>query len=265
MANQNESPIDAFANLSNFSQTTTNSPSENDLYQQATLLQQLLSNPNLQAPEQLQRQTAHQTQYQVGPYLQQQILQSQQSYEPQEQQGQIYGPQEQQGQVLDSAALQFTDQQQQPQHEIPEHQPEQDHNTMSFRAGLPTNAFETLVAPPAHFMQAELQPQRRADLFTQSTLTEREQFAIFVKILMKLTGNNPAIKMRAKAIISECTRRNRIGDLDYTPLMAAVERNLKNGVGELYWARAKLFFDAYCERTGIRSSIGTTQVSVASI
>lgn len=71
---------------------------------------------------------------------------------------------------------------------------------------------------------------------------------------MKLTVNNPSLRNRAKAVITECTRKNRLGDLDYMPLQDAVERELKGSIGEMYWARAKLVFDAYCERNGIQQS-----------
>jgi len=86
-------------------------------------------------------------------------------------------------------------------------------------------------------------------------LTERQQFVIFVKILLKYVErtNNPQLQRTAKAVVAECTRRNRMGDVDYMPLQAAVERQLRVSLGELHWSRAKLCFDTYVARQGIRT------------
>ena len=86
-------------------------------------------------------------------------------------------------------------------------------------------------------------------------LTERQQFLIFVKILLKYIDrtNNPQLRRAAKAVVAECTRRNRMGDTDYMPLQAAVERRLRTTLGEVHWTRAKLCFDTYVARQGIRT------------
>lgn len=86
-------------------------------------------------------------------------------------------------------------------------------------------------------------------------LTERQQFLIFVKILLKYIDrtNNPQLRIRAKAVVAECTQRNRMGDTDYMPLQDAVERRLRVSLGEVHWARAKLCFDTYVARQQIRT------------
>jgi len=86
-------------------------------------------------------------------------------------------------------------------------------------------------------------------------LSEREHFVIFIKILFKCIeqSDDQNLRLKAKAIVNECTRRNRMGDSSYTPLQDAVERRLKKMVGELYWARAKLCFEHYCRRKGLRT------------
>eukprot|EP00522_Entomoneis_paludosa_P012860 CAMPEP_0172443076 /NCGR_PEP_ID=MMETSP1065-20121228/3387_1 /TAXON_ID=265537 /ORGANISM="Amphiprora paludosa, Strain CCMP125" /LENGTH=244 /DNA_ID=CAMNT_0013193169 /DNA_START=186 /DNA_END=920 /DNA_ORIENTATION=+ len=244
MSNQNNNNVNDLTNLINLASQSQNT-GENDFFQQATLLQQLL-----QSQQQQQQQQPPQQQQGNNSSLSQQ-QQPQQNYQPQQLQQQ------------NSATP------------VPYQQQEQ--SNMQFGSGFSMNAFETLVAPPpASLMpqaQSLQQPQQQQQLprppfSNRSNLNEREQFVVFIKILMKLTNNNPGVKSRAKAIISECTRRNRMGDLEYSPLQEAVERRLKHGVGELYMARAKLFFNAYCERNGIRSTSSTmamAQVPVASI
>jgi len=98
------------------------------------------------------------------------------------------------------------------------------------------------------------------------SLTEREKFLIFVKILFKFLDQtaDPRLKPRAKAVVTECTRRNRLGDSEYTPLQDAVERRLRHSVGEFYWTRAKLYFDSYCQRRGlVEVTTSTTANAVA--
>jgi len=87
-------------------------------------------------------------------------------------------------------------------------------------------------------------------------LTEREHFLIFVKILFKCIDQpgDPRLRPRAKATVTECTQRNRMGDANYQPLQEAMETRLRKTVGELHWARAKLCFDQYCRKHGIENT-----------
>ena len=114
------------------------------------------------------------------------------------------------------------------------------HNNMRAQAGLRQG--------PVPIRPRPSYPLRRM-------LSEREQFVVFVKILFKCIeqSDDQNLRLKAKAIVNECTRRNRMGDSNYTPLQDAVERRLKKIVGELYWARAKLSFDHYCRSKGLRS------------
>lgn len=97
-------------------------------------------------------------------------------------------------------------------------------------------------------------------------LTERQQFLVFVKILLCYcdlcdrrggghhdNDNRRTLRTVAKAVVAECTRRNRAGDVEYMPLQAAVERRLRQRLGEAHWAAAKLHFDAYLARQQIRT------------
>jgi hypothetical protein len=86
-------------------------------------------------------------------------------------------------------------------------------------------------------------------------LTEREQFLIFVKILFKFLDADQNLRQRAKAIVSECTRRNRLGDTEFSPLQEAVERRLRLIVGDIYWTRAILYMDHYCRQRGLETAV----------
>jgi hypothetical protein len=93
-------------------------------------------------------------------------------------------------------------------------------------------------------------------------LNEREELLIFVKILFRCLkeGNEEYRLVQAKAILAECTLRNRVGDADYKHLKCAVESRLRQFVGELYWARAKNYLNAYCQKRGIRQPQGIARV-----
>ena len=78
--------------------------------------------------------------------------------------------------------------------------------------------------------------------------------------------NNPQLTRTAKAVVAECTRRNRMGDTDYMPLQAAVERRLRRSLGEVHWARARHCFDTYVARQGIRTvSVNNVTANVTAI
>ena len=92
-------------------------------------------------------------------------------------------------------------------------------------------------------------------LRSPALLSERQKFVLFVRILMKYLDrlNNPTLKTRAKIVIAECTQRNRLGLPEYTPLMSAVERRLKQNVGEIHVVRAKVAFHSYLRKSVARS------------
>jgi hypothetical protein len=68
-------------------------------------------------------------------------------------------------------------------------------------------------------------------------------------------SGNVRLRQHAKAIVSECTRRNRMGDSNYAALQDAVETRLKNIVGETFWNRAKIYTDYYCRQKGYRTAV----------
>lgn len=102
---------------------------------------------------------------------------------------------------------------------------------------------------------------RRFSLSTRRPLTERERFVVFVKILFKsLEHSDPRLRPRAKAVVTECTRRNRLGDANYMPLQPAVEIRLRRTVGEVHWERAQAYYQQYCVRKGLLSTETLTAV-----
>lgn len=93
---------------------------------------------------------------------------------------------------------------------------------------------------------------------------EREEFFIFVKILFRLMAKSnkkngqtseDKLRQRAKSVVSECTRRNRLGDTDYVPLVDAIEQRLRPTVGERNWALAKTYLYYYIQEHGFRREV----------
>ena len=89
-------------------------------------------------------------------------------------------------------------------------------------------------------------------------ISNRAKCLVFVKILLTYlettagnTGLQSDLSQRAKAIVLDCTRRNRMGDQKFIPLKEALELRLRQCVGELHWIRAKQYFDKFCRRKGI--------------
>jgi len=72
-------------------------------------------------------------------------------------------------------------------------------------------------------------------------LNQRQEFFVLVKILLKVLKDNQDMDrlVRAKAIIAECTHRNRNGDSAFSNLQGSVESRLRRTVGEVYWSQAK--------------------------
>ena len=81
---------------------------------------------------------------------------------------------------------------------------------------------------------------------------QKKRFLLFVKILFKsLDQSNETtseIRENAKMIIADCTRRNRLGDPDFDPLMDAVDRRLRRHVGEVHWRKAHMYMQHYIRR-----------------
>jgi len=80
--------------------------------------------------------------------------------------------------------------------------------------------------------------------------SDRQKFLLFIKIFFKYIEKTKmeSIRRRAKAIIAECTYRNRQGDPEYMPLQDSIERRLRECVGEIHWSRALRCYEVFCAR-----------------
>mmetsp|Transcript_10433 Transcript_10433/g.20006 ORF Transcript_10433/g.20006 Transcript_10433/m.20006 type:complete len:213 (-) Transcript_10433:125-763(-) len=89
---------------------------------------------------------------------------------------------------------------------------------------------------------------------------ERKMFLVFVKVLLKYLEkvNDDSLRKHAKAIIAECTVRNRNGDSDYLCLQGAVERRLQQNLGRWHWDRAQICYHRFLERCRMPSTIAVT-------
>lgn len=248
--------------------TQNNNASMNTQAQLATLLQtqQPLAQNNLQQQQQQQplAQSNLQQQQQQQP-LAQSNLQQQQQQQTQRQHSLSLGNLQQ---------IQQAQQPQQRQHSLSlgnlntlQQQQQQQQQQQLLLGGLANatnnnrssaNANSTFVAMPQLGHQQVLAntklitPLSTTRKVTTSntksaTTSKTKQFLLFIKILLKCldaTSNN-ILKERAKAIVGECTKRNRLGDPNYQPLQQAVEQRLRPVVGEQWWTRAQTYAQTY--------------------
>jgi hypothetical protein len=202
-------------------------------------------------------------------FQQEQQRQLQQQRQQQQQQQQqvnvLLGLQQQQQQLVLQAYLgQTSQQQQQPQQQ--QIQPPQLSQDGFALPPVPHNPNETMrLSAGATLGGGQVQGLRRASLtrgaegrpqqqqHAPNFPSDRQLCFLFVKILLKYTErtDDHTLRSRAKAVVAECTHRNRLGDTAYMPLQEAVERRLRRSLGEVHWARAKRCFDVYCSRQGI--------------
>lgn len=103
-------------------------------------------------------------------------------------------------------------------------------------------------------------PSSITTVTTPQAPNERKMFFAFVKVLLKYLEktNDDSLRKRAKAIISECTLRNRKGDSDYLCLQGAIERRLQQSLGPYHWDRAQWCYHKFLERCRIPSTIEVT-------
>lgn len=108
------------------------------------------------------------------------------------------------------------------------------------RLPRPTEVLSQHQEPPHH-------PQQQQ---TTSVAASREQFLVFIKILFKILDQAQEVhtRNRAKKLVAECTRKNREGDPNYTPLMDAVQERLRLFVGEAHWRKAMLLLRHYYQQ-----------------
>ena len=88
------------------------------------------------------------------------------------------------------------------------------------------------------------------------SMNKREAFFVFTKFLLRVLstdGNEDAdsrllVRLRVKAIIRDCVRQNRCGNLMYDPLIDAIKSRLKPIVGEDDWNKARRMSRRYLKQ-----------------
>lgn len=202
----------------------------------------------------MQLEQLFQHQYPVHPHLQQPSTTLFQGQPHQAMDQQVVQSLHQLVQLLTNDMASATSQ---PQHQQPYQQP---HNSscQSQQAALQIQPLSNSIAVQQQGLPTTMRgrdnpvPQQRP-FNGRSTWNERECLVIFIKILMKLIAEtNPSLRNSVKAVISECTAKNRLGYENYMPLSDAVHRELKRSIGESYWVRAKWYLDVYCAQNGIQ-------------
>jgi hypothetical protein len=96
----------------------------------------------------------------------------------------------------------------------------------------------------------------------QQEALQKKRFLVFIKILFRSLDQNEETsetKEIAKGIVADCTRRNRLGDPNYRPLMDAVDKRLRRYVGETHWRRAHLYLHHYIRQEEARSRLSQPQ------
>ena len=70
----------------------------------------------------------------------------------------------------------------------------------------------------------------------------RKDLLVFVSILLKIIeqSHNFKLTLQVKAMISECVRRNRMGDEHFTPLQKSIAERVRGLVGPNYWKQAEV-------------------------
>ena len=120
---------------------------------------------------------------------------------------------------------------------------------------LASEIFRTASAMTEQCPQAPLPTQqlRQPVAVRRRIPQEQKRFALFIKILLRYLGQtkNPALRLHAKDVVADCTRRSRRGELEYKPLQRAVEDRLRMAIGMEHWTRALSCFDKYCARKGL--------------
>ncbi|KAL3780077.1 hypothetical protein HJC23_007326, partial [Cyclotella cryptica] len=80
----------------------------------------------------------------------------------------------------------------------------------------------------------------------RTMLSSKMRLVVFIKIILKcLETDDPSVRLEAKRVIAECTRKNRQGHPDYIPLEDAITRALRFVVDGVHWRRAETLMNHY--------------------
>ncbi|KAL7526849.1 hypothetical protein ACHAXR_002558 [Thalassiosira sp. AJA248-18] len=84
----------------------------------------------------------------------------------------------------------------------------------------------------------------------------RVKFAIFLKILMQqLLLSDKEMHSQAQEMVRECTKSQREGKLQGTPLMSALKGRLFGLVGSDLWEESERYLQTYLDYHNIRTDL----------
>ena len=92
------------------------------------------------------------------------------------------------------------------------------------------------------------------DEYHKRNIFERVEFAIFLKVLIKLLNDDEQYLMvrNVKIVVLQSTRGNRAGDPTFCPLIGSIVIRLRRLVGDVYWNRAMDYTKWYIRRRSNR-------------
>ena len=103
---------------------------------------------------------------------------------------------------------------------------------------IPKNAAAAMQPPEA--MIIAQQRQRECILAQRKKLKEGKRIVIHVRVLIKYLGEkHEGLHGRALAVIRDCARRKKRRERGYESLPVAMNRELRELVGEHYWKKSK--------------------------
>jgi hypothetical protein len=99
---------------------------------------------------------------------------------------------------------------------------------------------------------AIIEEEQRGDARAQ-----RIKFLLFVKILFKRLRDSRDFYLlaRAQLLVRAVTRRNKMGDPNFHPLLDSMERRLRELVGEVHWRRSHAYMRYYIQKHGHPSAV----------
>jgi hypothetical protein len=95
----------------------------------------------------------------------------------------------------------------------------------------------------------------------------RARFALQIKFLLKVLkdAGEEQLRNQARVVISTCTRQNRMGDPNFSPLEDVVESYLRALVGEVYWEVAQSYQRRYLQQKYRRQCAAAVAMHSAAI
>jgi len=102
----------------------------------------------------------------------------------------------------------------------------------------------------ANEQEAFKRPPMKQDPPMDSLSQERkERFLMFARVLMKyLEQKDPAVHLKAKAIIRECGEKNKKKVPGYEVVAISMQKRLRDTVGEAYWNRAEAYLNHFLKQ-----------------